>query len=235
MINWCKQNTLLLLITSSFWGGQSSGVADSIVAKGVECHNVSTAYQEVYGFETENYYINICQLDDEFFYYRQSKLDASNKLLIPAESILQGDVFQATADRTTYFVGIESDRYYSSVMSNNNEIVFEPEILPTAAVALKALPLQIEKPNSLSADHNLLQKEDKILSSTKMALDYPETVAEDGQLLTCTQEGTSINFTSIHTNFLNANTRMAEQVCLPAATNNVLNPVLNPNRGDLAE
>ncbi|MGL5831833.1 MAG: hypothetical protein ACRC1Z_01210 [Waterburya sp.] len=228
MINWCKQNTLLLLITSSFWGGQSSGVADSIVTKGVECHNVSAAYQEVYGFETENYYINICQLDDEFFYYRQSKLDASNKLLIPAESILRGDVFQATAGRTTYFVGIESDRYYSSVMSNNNEIVFEPEILPTPAIALKAIPLQIEKRSSLSTDYSLLQEEDKILSNTKMALDYPEAVAEDEQLLICTQEGATTNL-SVTVNSTNPNSELAEQVCLPAAANNVLNPVLNPN------
>jgi hypothetical protein len=222
MINWCKQNTLLLLITSSFWSGQSSGVSDSIVTKAVECHNVNTAYQEVYGFETENYYINICQLDEEFFYYRQSKLDASNKLLIPAESILRGDVFQATAGRTTYFVGIESDRYYSSVMSNNNEIVFEPEILPTAAIALKAIPLAIKKQSSLPTDYNLLQEEDKILSNTQMALDYPEAVGEDEQLLSCTQGRATIDF-SITTNSTNANSGVVEQGCLPAAAKNVLN------------
>jgi hypothetical protein len=179
MINWCKQNTILLLITSSFWSGQSFGVADSIVTNGVECHNVNTAYQEVYGFETENYYINICQLDDEFFYYRQSKLDASNKLLIPAESILRGDVFQATAGRTTYFVGIESDRYYSSVMSNNNEIVFEPEILPTAAIALETLPLHVEEQSSLSADYSFLQEDETInLSITTNSTNATSRVIE---------------------------------------------------------
>lgn len=231
MINWCKQNTLLLLITSSFWTGQSSGVTDSIVTKAVECHNVNPAYQEVYGFETENHYINICQLDNEFFYYRQSKIDASNKLLIPAESILRGDVFQATARKTTYFVGIESDRYYSSVMSNNNEIVFEPEILPTAAIALKAFPLQIdqrEKQSSLSVDYGLLQGKDKILSNTKMALDYPEAVTEDQQPLICPQEEMTINL-SIPANSPNANNGGAiEQGCFSSTANNVFNPVLKP-------
>jgi hypothetical protein len=223
MINWCKQNALLLLITSSLWSGQSSSVTDSIITKEVKCHNVNTAYQEVYGFQTENYYINICQLDDEFFYYRQSKLNASNKLLIPAESILRGDVFQATAGKTTYFVGIESDRYYSSVMSNNNEIVFEPEILPTVAIALKDLPLRIERQSSLTADYSLLQEEeDKILSNTKMALDYPEAVAEDEQLLGCTQAAATIDF-SITANSTNANSGLVEQACLPAAAKNVLN------------
>jgi hypothetical protein len=222
MINWCKQNALLLLITSSLWSGQSSSVTDSIVSKGVKCHDVNTAYQEVYGFEIENYYINICQLNNEFFYYRQSKLSASNKLLIPAESILRGDVFQATAGRTTYFVGIESDRYYSSVMTNNNEIVLELEILPTAAIALKDLGLTIDKQSGMSVDSNLLQEEDKILSDTKMALDYPKAVAEDEQLLSCTQGGATIDF-SITANSTDANSVVVEQDCLPAAAKNVLN------------
>ena len=126
MINWCKQNTLLLLITSYFWSGQSSDVADSIVTK-AECSNINTAYQKVYSFETENHHINICQLGNKFYYYRQSKVNANN-ILVPAEAVVRGSVFQAQADETTYFVGIDSDRYYSSVMSNNNEIVLELEI-----------------------------------------------------------------------------------------------------------
>jgi hypothetical protein len=119
-------------------------------------------------------------------------------------------------------VGIESDRYYSSVMSNNNEIVFEPEILPTAAIALKAIPLAIKKQSSLPTDYNLLQEEDKILSNTQMALDYPEAVGEDEQLLSCTQGGATIDF-SITTNSTNANSGVVEQGCLPAAAKNVLN------------
>jgi hypothetical protein len=176
MINWCKQNTLLLLITSSFWGGQSSDVADSMVSKGLECSNINTAYQEVYRFETENHYINICQLDSEFYYYRQSKSDVNNRLLIPAEALVRGDVFQAMAGKTTYFVGIDSDRYYSSVMSNDNEIVFEPEIV-AAPVASKATPktiVQMGNTINLPGASNLTQADDKILIDTSLDLDHPE-------------------------------------------------------------
>lgn len=189
MINWCKQNTLLLLITSSFWGGQSSDVADSMVSQGVECNNVNTAYQEVYRFETENHYINICQLDSEFYYYRQSKSDVNNHLLIPAEALVRGDVFQATAGKTTYFVGMDSDRYYSSVMSNDNEIVFEPEIVATAPVASQTMPKTIAQMSSFSTlpgDYNLTQADDKILINTSLDLDHPQSEAEE--LLICTQE-----------------------------------------------
>jgi len=176
MINWCKQNALLLLVASSFWGGQSSNVADSMISKGVECNNVNTAYQEVYRFETENHHINICQLDSEFYYYRQSKSDVKNRLLIPAESLVRGDVFQATAGKTTYFVGMDSDRYYSSVMSNDNEIVFEPEI-PAAPVASQTMPktiVQMGNAITLPGDYNLTQANDKVLINTSLDLDHPK-------------------------------------------------------------
>jgi hypothetical protein len=203
MINWCKQSTLLLLVTSSLWGGQATDVADSMVNKGVECNKVSAAYKEVYHFETENHYINICQLDSEFYYYRQSKSDVNNRLLIPAEALVRGDVFQATAGKTTYFVGIDSDRYYSSVMSNDNEIVFEPEMTKPAPVASKATSktiVQMGNTITLPGDDNLTaeggqgdaqanplgqalpfqgrepltQADDKILIDTSLDLDHPE-------------------------------------------------------------
>ena len=94
------------------------------------CQQSSVAYQEIYNFETENFYISVCQLENNFYYQRQSKIDLSNVLFIPARSMFGGKVFQATDGKTNYFVGRDGDRYYSSVMLNNNEIVFEPELPP---------------------------------------------------------------------------------------------------------
>lgn len=96
------------------------------------CQNLDSAYQEVYSFETEEYFISICQLEEDFYYYRQSKENIKETLLVRAESVFGGDVFQATDGRTIYFIGQDGDRYYSSVMKNNSEIVFEPEIESTA-------------------------------------------------------------------------------------------------------
>jgi hypothetical protein len=185
MINWCKQNTLLLLITSYFWSGQSSGIADSIVTKGVECRDINAAYQKVHSFETENYYISICQLNSKFYYYRQSKLDANNNLLIPAESLVRGNVFQATAGKTTYFVGTDRDRYYSSVMSNNNEIIFEPEILSASSAFTQNL-VQVSDQTALTTDYSFSEVNNHSLSSAD--LDFNHLEADSAQILICNPE-----------------------------------------------
>ena len=94
------------------------------------CQEIGISYQGVYSFETDKYYIGICQLEGNFYYHRQSKIDG-NSILIPAESVFGGSVFKAISGKTVYFVGKDGSYYYSSVMSNNNEIVLEPEIIPT--------------------------------------------------------------------------------------------------------
>lgn len=157
MINWCtwsKYQALFVLLCCSFFSRQLTGTAleqsklshnlNSVTPQldlerwlartAVRCEAIDPAYLEVYGFETQNYYIGICQLADDFYYYRQSK-QSQTEILIPAQSVSR-DFFQATDGKTVYFVGKNSDRYYSSVMQNNNEMVFEPELqLPSATLS----------------------------------------------------------------------------------------------------
>lgn len=175
MINWCKQNTLLLLITSTFWSGQSSDVADSIVTR-AECHNLNTAYQNVYSFETENHHINICQVGKKFYYYRQSKLDANDNLLVPAEALVRGNIFLAKAGKITYFVGMDSDRYYSSVMSNNNEIVFEPQIPDSSACTqdFAQVSNRSNSPTDLPANYSLERVNNNSLNSSSFDLNHAD-------------------------------------------------------------
>lgn len=184
MINWCKQNALLLLITSSFWSGQSSDVADSIVTR-AECRNINTAYQNVYSFETENHHINICQVGKKFYYYRQSKLDANDNLLVPAKALVRGNIFQAKAGKKTYFVGMDSDRYYSSVMLNNNEIVFEPEIpaSSTCTQDFAQVSNQTNLPTDLPTDYSLKRANNNSLNSASFDLNYFE--ADFQQITIC--------------------------------------------------
>lgn len=147
MTNWRKQTALFVTLTWAIIGIQFPNTATQknkitsdntteteqkvhglLAQKISSCQGINSDYQEVYGFETEDYYVNICQLENSFFYYRKSKFNEGNDLLIPAEAVFGGNVFQATNGRTTYFVGKEGDHYYSSVMQNDNEIVFEPEL-----------------------------------------------------------------------------------------------------------
>ncbi len=157
MINWYKQIYLFIILIGSFFWGHSSLLATSktkaisnssssyftksnqemnipIAQKAEACASIDSKYREVYSFETEDYYINICQLEGSFYYHRQSKSDQNEAILAPAQSVFSGDVFQANYGKTVYFVGKDGDRYYSTVMQNNSEIVFEPELDPPISV-----------------------------------------------------------------------------------------------------
>ena len=153
MINWYRQKYILSIVICFVLGQQNSLLAreksqtnsDSIdnlvesnqpqtkqilAQKTAVCQTIDPDYQEVYSFATQSHYMSICQLGSDFYYHRQSKTDTSNTLLIRAESVFGGGVFQATHEGTIYLIGLDSDRYYSSVMNDNSEIVFEPEVRP---------------------------------------------------------------------------------------------------------
>ncbi|MEM6610880.1 MAG: hypothetical protein AAF652_01240 [Cyanobacteria bacterium P01_C01_bin.72] len=177
---------LLLLTACLIWGKQASNVsADSFSTPVKQCHNVDANYQEVYSFETENYYINVCQSNNKFYYYRQSKLNQSNNILIPAQAVSRGDTFQATVGKTTYFVGIDSDRHYSSVMLNNNEIVFEPEIKPAKGNSVAGFP-GANSPSSQSVGYRRRQENENRLDNASLELDKPEE--EQEQVLVCARK-----------------------------------------------
>ena len=159
MINWYKQIYLFIILIGSFFWGHNSLLATSktkaisnssssyftrsdremnipIAQKAEACASIDSRYREVYSFETEDYYIDICQLKGSFYYHRQSKSNQDEAILAPAQSVFSGDVFQANYGKTVYFVGKDGDRYYSTVMQNNSAIVFEPELEPSISVSI---------------------------------------------------------------------------------------------------
>ena len=103
--------------------------------EGSSCQSLGAEYRDFYNFQTRNYYINICAKGEAWFYYRKAKSNPNDALLIPATVVFGGDVFKAVDRKVTYFVGINSDGYYSSVMYGNNQMIFEPELLNVPAVA----------------------------------------------------------------------------------------------------
>ncbi len=154
MVNWYRQKVCFFILICSFLDKQSVSVAiDSqgqfasnsvlvnqeqkangwLARQVISCAAINPAYQQVYSFEIKNYYINLCQLGSSFYYHRQSRFNPSNSLLVPAQAVFGGNVFQATNGKATYFVGKDGDRHYSSVMPNSNEIVFEPELQPPSS------------------------------------------------------------------------------------------------------
>lgn len=149
------------------------------------CKQVNTEYQEIYNFETESYYINICQSNEDFYYYRQSKTDPNDTLLTRAKSVFGGNVFQATDNKTIYFVGKDEERHYSSVMRNNSEIVFEPEL----EESVLSLGGSNQKPIEPSIPVKNLQLESKV--GVDLDLDSPENLTKDS--LICTNNSSAFH------------------------------------------
>ncbi len=156
-INWCKKVILLIIVICFYENNALSCLAlpknksnldsnnnqdrdyryepNNLLAQKVSsCQEVNSLYKEVYSFETENFYINICQYSSNFYYLRQSKTNSDKNIFVPAEAVFGGNVFRARYGKAIYFVGKDGDRYYSSVMQNTNEIVFEPELAPPSSI-----------------------------------------------------------------------------------------------------
>ncbi|GAB4533667.1 MAG: hypothetical protein Tsb0014_19330 [Pleurocapsa sp.] len=146
------------------------------------CQDLQPDYQKVYDFETQNFYINICQVNGNFFYYRQSKIDANDLIFIPAIKVFGGDVFQAVDGKVTYFVGIDEYGYYSSVMYNSNEIVFEPE-LPKKTTELAENARGLPKSTNQNINVNSAEIEENLDSSRTL----------NSQAKICTQDKTDID------------------------------------------
>ena len=154
------------------------------------CQQLSSQYAKVYAFETQSFYISICQTEDNYFYYRQSKLKPQETLLLPANIVFGGDVYQAVDGKTIYFVGMDDSGYYSSVMYNNNEIVFEPELkspstrlagMETSSPSTKDLKINNSSSNIVST-----------LNTKRLQLSLDENNT-DLQTQICTQDRTDIN------------------------------------------
>lgn len=99
------------------------------------CKAMGSNFQQFYNFETRNYHIGICRQDEEWFYFRRPKSNLEDTLFLSAKLVFGGDVFRAENGRITYFVGVNSDGYYSSVMYGNNQMIFEPQIVKDSSLA----------------------------------------------------------------------------------------------------
>ncbi|WP_036478181.1 hypothetical protein [Myxosarcina sp. GI1] len=145
---WWQGTTLVLATLFGIFGGDPLSATSSsnilqevqttknrrmpiVAQQNLDCSQFAANYTKVYAFETQRFCISIYQADNDFFYFRQSKADPEELLILPATAVFGGTIFQAIDGKTVYFVGLDANGYYSSVMRNNDEVVFEPEIQPS--------------------------------------------------------------------------------------------------------
>ena len=106
------------------------------------CQDIGADFQQFYNFETRNYHIGICRQNEQWFYYRRPKSNPDDALLLSAKLVFGGDVFRAENGKLTYFVGVNSDGYYSSVMYGNNQLIFEPQVAKNSSLAQEQDPIK---------------------------------------------------------------------------------------------
>jgi len=68
------------------------------------CQQISIDYQEVYAFETDSFYVNICSQDNLYFYSGEAKQKDANSIFIPAIPLANNRGFQAINGNLSYVV-----------------------------------------------------------------------------------------------------------------------------------
>lgn len=68
------------------------------------CQQISPTYQEVYAFETKNFYINICQKDNLYFYSGEAKQSDRSSIFLPAYPLKDHRGFEAENGNVSYVV-----------------------------------------------------------------------------------------------------------------------------------
>ena len=69
-----------------------------------DCQQIGAAYQEVYAFETDSFYVNICQKDNAYFYSGEAKQSDHSSIFMPAYPLENGQGFQAKNGNLSYLV-----------------------------------------------------------------------------------------------------------------------------------
>ncbi len=69
-----------------------------------DCQQIGTAYQEVYAFETDSFYVNICQKGNAYFYSGEAKQSDHSSIFMPAYPLKNGQGFQAENGNLSYLV-----------------------------------------------------------------------------------------------------------------------------------
>ncbi|MEM8830265.1 MAG: hypothetical protein AAGE96_13040, partial [Cyanobacteria bacterium P01_G01_bin.19] len=100
----------------------------TIIADWQDCQQINREYQAVYAFETKNFYINICQKDNTYFYSGQSKQRGRSSIFIPAYPVDNdnGSSFRADNGNVSYLVVLpflESDSLDASVSKPSEAIL----------------------------------------------------------------------------------------------------------------
>ena len=117
---------LLTIVTSSNLALADTYSADYIflLERDRHCQQIESAYREVEAFETANFYVNICQKDNNYYYLGEAKTGI-NTVFIPAHSLASGEMYRADNGNVSYIINILPDGATLTIERNGTQIVKE--------------------------------------------------------------------------------------------------------------
>ena len=90
-----------------------------------DCRHFGEAYQEIKSFETANFYINLCQKEDQYFYAGKAKNNGLESTFIPAYATEQLNTYQADNGNISYIVEIQPTEAILRIQRNGNTVIVE--------------------------------------------------------------------------------------------------------------
>jgi len=94
------------------------------------CQQIGKNYLEVRAFETENFYINVCRKDNQYYYLGEGKTGKRNTIFLPANSLSIGDLslgemYRAHNGNVAYIVSILPHQAVLTIERNGEQIAVE--------------------------------------------------------------------------------------------------------------
>ena len=111
-----------LVAIADVWASADGDYSFLIDSDWHSCQQISSDYREVYAFETDSFYINICQKDNLYFYAGEAKQRSANSIFIPAVPLDNNRGFQATNGNVSY-VAILPLQNHSDTLKPNEAIL----------------------------------------------------------------------------------------------------------------
>ena len=105
----------------------SSSTDYSFMVEGVQynCQQFGEAYQEIGTFETANFYVNLCAIEDRYFYLGTAKNKSLKSNFIPAYPTEQINTYQADNGNISYILQIKPIHPTLIIQRNGKTVVVE--------------------------------------------------------------------------------------------------------------
>jgi hypothetical protein len=94
------------------------------------CQQMGEDYQEIGAFETNSFYVNICQKDNNYYYLGEAKTGNINTIFLPANALAPGEMYRASNGNVAYIVTILANKAILTVERNGEQVAIENSLEP---------------------------------------------------------------------------------------------------------